>query len=118
VRSRVQAPVGAHYGLGGWIAQRVSAVVMAVYTLFALALLCWKAPGSYAEWRALFAGGFVRLFTMLALAALVYHAWIGMRDILMDYAKPAGVRFALEAAVAVTLVFYLLWAAAIVWGLA
>jgi succinate dehydrogenase / fumarate reductase, membrane anchor subunit len=111
-----KAPVGAHYGMGGWLLQRLTAVVMAAYTVGFAACLLWHAPGTHAEWQAIFAGTFVRLATMLFLAALLYHAWIGMRDILMDYVKPMGLRLALQAAVGVALAFYLIWSAAILWG--
>ena len=61
-------------------------------------------------------GGFVRLFTMLFFAALLYHAWVGMRDILMDYVKATGIRLALQMAVGLALILYLTWAASILWG--
>ena len=111
-----KSPVGAHYGVGGWLLQRLTAVVMAIYTAGLAVCLLWHAPGSHAEWQAIFAGTFARLATMLFLAALLYHAWIGMRDILMDYVKPMGLRLALQVAVAVALAFYLVWSASILWG--
>jgi len=111
-----KSPVGAHYGLRDWLLQRLTAVVMLVYTVLAIAVACWRAPASYADWKALFAGGFARVATMLFVVALLYHAWVGMRDILMDYVKPAGLRLAFEAAVGVALAGYLVWAASILWG--
>ncbi|MGH8677940.1 MAG: succinate dehydrogenase, hydrophobic membrane anchor protein, partial [Burkholderiales bacterium] len=45
------------------------------------------------------------------------HAWIGVRDILMDYIKPASVRLGLEFVVAVLLVGYAGWAIQILWSL-
>ena len=110
-------PVGAHYGLGNWLLQRTTALVMAVYTLLAGGYVLVRAPASYADWKALFGAGFFRLATMLFLVALLYHAWIGMRDILIDYLHGTGLRFATQFAVAVVLVFYLIWAAAILWGM-
>ncbi|MEO8166439.1 MAG: succinate dehydrogenase, hydrophobic membrane anchor protein, partial [Betaproteobacteria bacterium] len=44
-------------------------------------------------------------------------AWIGMRDILMDYIKPTGVRLGLEIAVVLILVGYAVWTAQILWSL-
>ena len=109
-------PVGAHYGLGNWLLQRTTALVMAVYTLLAGGYVLVRAPASYADWKALFGAGFFRLATMLFLVALLYHAWIGVRDILIDYVKPMGVRLALQFIVATVLVFYFIWAAALFWG--
>ena len=109
-------PVGAHYGLGDWLLQRLTAVVMAVYTIFVIGCIVAGQPASYADFRAMFGGGFVRMFTMMFFAALLYHAWVGMRDILMDYVKATGLRLALQVAVALSLVAYLIWAASILWG--
>ena len=111
-----KTPVGAHYGLGDWLLQRLTAIVMALYTLGLLVCLATHSPSGYADWKSLFSGTFARLATMLFFAALLYHAWIGMRDILMDYVRATGLRLALEAAVALALLFYLIWTASILWS--
>ena len=116
VKRYTKTPVGAHYGLGDWLLQRLTAVVMAGYTLFIFACLAVGRPSSYLDLKSMLADGFIRVFTMLFFVALLYHAWVGMRDILMDYIKPAGLRLALEVAVAVTLLVYLIWSASILWG--
>lgn len=107
--------VGAHYGVGGWLAQRVSAVVMAIYTLIFAVVLLAGGPFTYASWKALFANGWMRAATFVFVASVLAHAWVGAREILMDYAKPAGLRFALEVAVVLVLVAYAGWAAQILW---
>jgi succinate dehydrogenase / fumarate reductase membrane anchor subunit len=109
-------PVGAHYGVGNWLVQRFSAVVMALYTILAAPYLLWRAPASHAQWKALFAGGFFRLATLLAIVALLWHAWIGMRDIFIDYLHGFALRLGAQAVVAVVLVFYLIWSVSILWG--
>ncbi|HYC36544.1 MAG TPA: succinate dehydrogenase, hydrophobic membrane anchor protein [Usitatibacter sp.] len=109
-------PVGAHYGLRDWLLQRVTAVVIAGYTLFVLGCFLAGRPESYQDLRNIFADGFIGIFTMLFLAALLYHAWVGMRDILMDYVKPAGIRLVLQTGVALLLIVYLIWSAAILMG--
>jgi succinate dehydrogenase / fumarate reductase membrane anchor subunit len=58
----------------------------------------------------------MRLGTLFFFAALLYHAWVGMRDIVMDYVKPVGVRLALETAIGGALIFYLIWSVSILWG--
>ena len=116
MRRYTKSPVGAHYGLGDWLLQRLTAVVMALYTVGFAACLLLAPPAGYAEWKSLFAGTFVRLATMFFVAALLYHAGVGMRDIVMDYVKPAGLRLALEAAIGAALLFQLIWAASILWG--
>ena len=116
MRQYTKLPVGAHYGMRGWLLQRLTALFMALYTIGLAVCLLWHAPASRADWKAIFSGDFVRITTMFFFAALLYHAWIGMRDILMDYVKPTGLRLMLQAAVAAALGFYLIWSASILWG--
>jgi succinate dehydrogenase / fumarate reductase membrane anchor subunit len=107
--------VGAHYGLRGWLVQRVSAVVMTVYAVaFGVALAATR-PADHGAWKALFAQGWMRVATLLFFASLFLHAWVGMRDILMDYIKPAGLRLVLEVVVILVLVACAGWAVQILW---
>jgi succinate dehydrogenase / fumarate reductase membrane anchor subunit len=108
--------VGAHYGLRDWLVQRVSAVVMALYTLLFALILIFAPPVHYGAWRALFANQAMKLATFLFLVSLFLHAWIGMRDILMDYIKPTALRLTLETAVALALIAYAGWALQILWS--
>ena len=108
---------GAHYGLKDWLAQRVTALVMAVYVIFFVGVLVLCPPRGYEQWRALFGGQIMRIATFVFFISLFWHAWIGMRDILMDYVKPTGVRLGLEIAVVLTLAGYAVWAVQILWSL-
>jgi len=107
--------VGARYGLRDWLAQRITAAVMAVYAVIALVVLMGGRPISYAVWKDLFAQGWMRVATLLFVASLAWHAWVGMRDILMDYVKPTGVRLALEVAVLLAIAGYVGWTVQILW---
>jgi succinate dehydrogenase membrane anchor subunit len=109
--------VGAHYGLRGWMIQRVSAVVMALYVLLFVAILLFARPTNFSEWRGLFTGQAMKLATLVFAISLVLHSWVGMRDILMDYARPTALRLALEILVAVLLVAWVGWAVQILWSL-
>jgi succinate dehydrogenase / fumarate reductase, membrane anchor subunit len=111
-----KTPVGAHYGLRDWLLQRLTGVVMALYTIGFAACLLMAPPATYADWKALFAGPFVRLATMFFVVALLYHAWVGMRDIVMDYVKPTGLRLGLQTVIGGALLYQLIWAASILWG--
>ena len=108
--------VGAHYGLKDWLLQRLTAVLMAAYTLFVLGIALWNGGFDYTLWRALFAHGAWKLASFLFMAALLFHAWVGVRDIYMDYIKPTGLRLFLEALSVAVLVAYLGWAIQLLWG--
>jgi len=81
-----------------------------------LGLVLWNGGVDYAMWKALFANGAFRVATFLFMASLLWHAWVGVRNILMDYAKPMGVRLALEIVVICALVAYAGWTIQILWG--
>ena len=72
--------VGAHYGLKDWLAQRVTAVVMAIYTLFIVVAIMAGAGASYENWHQFMSNTFVRFLSFLFVVSLLYHAWIGVRD--------------------------------------
>jgi succinate dehydrogenase / fumarate reductase membrane anchor subunit len=108
---------GAHYGLKDWLAQRVTALIMAVYVIVFVGILLACPPQRYEGWRALFSNQFMRIATLVFFLSLFWHAWIGVRDILMDYVKPTGVRLGLEIVVVLVLAGYAVWAVQILWSL-
>lgn len=109
--------VGAHYGLRDWIVQRVTAVVMVVYALLLAAVLLPHPSFQHAEWKALFANQWIRIATLLFLSSLYLHAWIGVRDILMDYVQPTGARLTAQILVILVLLYYAVWSVQILWSL-
>ena len=107
--------VGAHYGLRDWLAQRITGLVMAVYSVILAVVLLSGQPISYAVWRDLFAQGWMRVATLLFAVSLAWHAWVGVRDILMDYVKPTGLRLSLQVLVLIVIAGYLAWTIQILW---
>lgn len=107
--------VGAHYGTRDWLAQRVTAAIMAVYIVVVLALVASRAPFTYETWKALFAQGWMRVATLLFALSLAWHAWVGARDILMDYVKHDGLRLALQVLTVLLVAGYVSWTIQILW---
>ena len=108
--------VGAHYGWRDWLVQRVSAVVMALYTLLILGMLVWFGGLDYAAWKAAFGSGLFRLATFVFMLSLLWHAWVGVRNIAMDYLKPVSVRLTFQVVVIALLVAYVGWTIQVLWG--
>ena len=107
--------VGAHYGLRDWLAQRITAVVMAGCTLVFLGVLLAGGPLTYASWKALFTKGPMPFIALLFAVSALIHAWIGMRDILMDYIKPTAIRLSLEIGVLLLIAVYVGWTVQVLW---
>ena len=103
--------VGANYGARDWLAQRVTAIVMTLYTMLIALIVLWNGGLDYATWKAMFASGAFRVATFLFMASLLFHAWVGVRNILMDYAKPTSLRLTLQIVVVCVLVSYAGWTA-------
>jgi len=107
--------VGAHYGLRDWAVQRVTAGIVAVYSVFLLATLIAQPALDFITWRGLFQHTWMRVPTFVCLLAVYVHAWIGVRDILMDYIKHDGLRLALQVVTVLLLAGYVGWAIEILW---
>ena len=107
---------GAHYGTRDWLGQRITAVILVLYTLYLLFSVLSVQDLNYASWFGLFLSPFMKVATLLALLSLVYHAWVGVRDIWMDYIKPAGVRLLLQLATILWLIACAAWTVQILWS--
>ena len=110
--------VGAHYGWRDFLVQRLSAVLMAVFTLVLLVqVLFTKGPIGYDVWAGIFAAQWMKALTFAVIVALIWHAWIGMNSIWLDYVKAAGMRLAMQAFTVIWLVSCGGWAIQALWRL-
>ena len=106
---------GAHYGLRDWLAQRVTAALMALFTLVLLVQVLLPGEMGYDRWAAIFSAQWMKVLTFTLILALAYHAWVGVRDLWMDYVKPVGLRLALQMFTILWLVGCGVWAVEILW---
>jgi succinate dehydrogenase / fumarate reductase, membrane anchor subunit len=108
--------VGAHYGLRDWLSQRVTAALMALFTLVVLAQVIFsRGPIGYDKWAGIFASQWMKVLTFSVIVALLWHVWVGMRDVFMDYVKPVGFRLALQIFTIVWLTGCAGWAIQVLW---
>lgn len=114
--------VGAHYGLKDFIAQRITAVILVVYTLVLGIAVLLTPSFTYESWRHLFSFTVYglplgQLLATLAFTAVVWHAWIGIRDLWMDYIKSVGLRLFLYVFTILWLAGSVVYAAKILWSI-
>ena len=128
--------VGAHYGLRDWLSQRITAALMAIFTI--AVLLQWLFPAyarlpngerardiagnfvaltGYDKWAGIFAPQWMKFLTFVVIVSLAWHAWVGMRDVWMDYVKSMGWRLFLQVLTIVWLVGCAGWAVQVLWRL-
>ncbi|HEY0563726.1 MAG TPA: succinate dehydrogenase, hydrophobic membrane anchor protein [Methylophilus sp.] len=104
-------------GMRQWLAQRLSAVYLALYTFLLVTMLLIKQPADFTQWQAFFAPWWWRLLTLLMFISLAMHAWLGVRDVLKDYIFNVTLRGYLQLLVDVVLIIDLVWVSTILWNI-
>jgi len=103
-------------GIQDWIIQRVTAYVLALYTLFLLGFFV-TTDVDYQSWSALFGQEWFKIFTLLALLSIAGHAWVGLWTVSTDYIKSAMQRFLFQTVCVLVIFVYVVWGIQILWGL-
>jgi succinate dehydrogenase / fumarate reductase, membrane anchor subunit len=109
--------VGAHYGLRDWLSQRVTAALMALFTVAVIVQVLLPGEMGYDRWAGIFSRQWMKVLTFVVIVALLVHVWVGMRDIWMDYVKPVALRLGLQVFTIVWLVGCAGWAIQVLWRL-
>jgi succinate dehydrogenase / fumarate reductase, membrane anchor subunit len=102
-------------GLRDWIAQRVTAVVLAFYFAYILIEIFLHSQASFVYWHDLFSTLWLKVFTFVAVLSVVWHAWVGLWTVLTDYVKPVAVRRLLEVLICLSIITYIIWSAWLLW---
>jgi succinate dehydrogenase / fumarate reductase membrane anchor subunit len=97
-------------GLKAWLLQRVSAVYLALFGLYLVLYFIVTPPPDHAALAAWATSPWVGLGLLLFIPMLVAHAWVGIRDVIIDYVKPTGLRIGLLSAMALMFLASGLWA--------
>ncbi|WP_028358252.1 succinate dehydrogenase, hydrophobic membrane anchor protein [Brackiella oedipodis] len=113
--------VGANYGTIDFIMQRLTAVIMAVYSLIFLIVALFTVHDYY-SWVAMFTftvGGYPlgQIAASLVFFSLGYHAWIGVRDVWMDYVPAAMTRLFMQLITGTWLLVAVIYFIKIVWSI-
>ncbi|HBH35218.1 MAG TPA: succinate dehydrogenase, hydrophobic membrane anchor protein [Gammaproteobacteria bacterium] len=103
-------------GLWPWMLQRISAIYVAIFTLYFIAVLLFEPLGSYEPWRAWVAAPFNGIALLLFFVSLLLHAWVGVRDVLIDYVRLLALRIFLLSLFALCFTTTGLWVMQIVFG--
>lgn len=103
-------------GLRAWVLQRVSAIYLALFFLYLIAQWMAAPPADYAAWRAWIGHPVMNVASLLFVAAVLLHAWVGLRDILIDYVHPTALRVGLLAGTGLGLLACGFWAAAVLFA--
>ncbi len=81
------------YGLRAWVIQRVSAVYLALFTVYLFFHFFCYPPADFSAWQLWLSNPWVFVASALFFVALLLHAWVGVRDVIIDYIHPVWLRF-------------------------
>ena len=111
-------------GLSDWLLQRVTAIIIAAYTVFIVVYLVTHPDLEYSQWLALFQQTWMKIFSLATVLSLAIHAWIGMWAVLVDYVtarlmgpKANPLRIVLEVGMILSILAFVVWAIDILWGI-
>jgi succinate dehydrogenase / fumarate reductase, membrane anchor subunit len=99
------------------LSQRVTACLMALFTVALIVQVLLPGPMGYDKWAGIFSAQWMKVLTFVVIISLLFHVWVGMRDVLMDYVKPVAVRLTAQVGVIVWLVACAGWAVQVLWRL-
>jgi succinate dehydrogenase / fumarate reductase membrane anchor subunit len=97
-------------GLRAWVLQRVTAVFLLLFLPYLLLTFASDPPADHAAWAGWVGRPSVSIALMLFVASLLLHAWVGVRDAVIDYVHPIAARVTVLALFAFGLVACGLWA--------
>ena len=104
------------HGMRTWLIQRLSAVYLAVYILFTTGFFILNTPVDYGAWHAVIATPLISISLVLFFASLLMHAYVGVRDILIDYLPNLAVRFVVMSTVILSLIIEGVWIAMVLFS--
>lgn len=104
-----------HHASYEWLLQRLTAAIMAIYTVLLVSVLWVLQPTGYEAWHSLFDATWLKVATLLCLFSLYIHAWQGVRDIIVDYVYPHAIGKVLNVLVTIALLGYAMWTVGILW---
>lgn len=97
------------HGMRAWLLQRLSALYMLLFGISFALYLSRITPLTFEKWHDLFRLPSVVIATLLFFAALLFHAWVGIRDIMVDYIHDTVIRFTLWVLVTLFLTSMGMW---------
>ncbi len=109
-------------GMSDWVIQRVTAILLALYTIGLVGYLVFAGDISYENWVALHSCLPMRIVNTLVVVSVVAHAWVGLWIVTTDYLTPmalgkaaTGVRFVAQVIMILSLLSLALWGLTVIW---
>ncbi|NOZ38401.1 MAG: succinate dehydrogenase, hydrophobic membrane anchor protein, partial [Gammaproteobacteria bacterium] len=82
-------------GMRAWLLQRLSGAYIGLYLLVALFMIVTGPTLDYTHLHHLMSQPVVSIASLLFFFFVLIHAWVGIRDVLLDYVQFTALRFSI-----------------------
>lgn len=110
-------------GLSDWVIQRLTAIILGVYTIVLLGWLVMHGDIEYLAWKNFMGSLGMQIANTLMLFSVAAHAWIGLWTVTTDYMTrlqfgnaARWVRLLTQCVIALLTFVYLMWGLVMIWG--
>ncbi len=103
-------------GMRAWLLQRLSGAYVGLYLVVALLVLGCGSTLDYDRWHGLLSQPAISIATMVFFYSILIHAWVGIRDVLLDYVQISALRFSILMVLALGLITMGIWVSMILFS--
>ncbi len=110
-------------GSRDWFLQRVSAVILALYTVVVFGWILCHPHFDFQAWYGFMMTLPMKIFSLLAIVSLAAHAWVGLWTVFTDYittramgAVANSLRIVLLSAMIIAVFVFTVWGIQIFWA--
>jgi len=80
-------------GIRSWLIQRISAIFIFLFLIYLSLFFLQSEHLDYATWSAWVSLKANKVIILLFFISLLLHAWVGIRDVVLDYVHAFTIRF-------------------------
>lgn len=110
---------GSGYGLTSWIQQRVTAIIMLTFIIVFFVFIIFTSMSvnnNISSWQHVFSFILIKIFVQIFFIVLLLHAWVGIRDVWMDYIANTALKLTLHILSILWLLGGLIYSIKIIWA--
>lgn len=97
--------------------QRLTAIYIGLFSLFVIVRLLYSPINEFIAWQAWMNQPLVRVGWTIFIFSLLYHGWVGLHSVFMDYAKPLWVRFLVDTVSTLVFLAMSIWTILIIFNI-
>jgi len=96
-------------GLRPWVWQRISALYLGVFLIYFVSSFALIERFDFSLWSQWMTGPVNSIIIFIGFLMLFVHAWVGIKDVIMDYIHPVVIRSVVLLLAGLGLLVCLIW---------